>query len=287
MSGNAKGVALMVAAALFWSTSGLFVRALETDHAWQMVFWRSVGMVPMLAAYLVWRYGRAAPAAVLALGRAGWIAGALLASTFFFFLYAVSATTVATALFLMSTSPLWAALLGRFVLGETLALRTLVAIAACTVGVAIMVGDALSFGSVLGPLSALCVSLAFAAQITVVRKAGASVDMVPSVLVAGVLSVALAFPFADMAAISAHDIFVLMAMGVIQLGLGCMLMTMAARHLRAAQVGLIALLETTLGPFWVWLVYSEEPSAATLLGGGIVLAALLANELWAAKTARA
>jgi drug/metabolite transporter (DMT)-like permease len=66
-----------------------------------------------------------------------------------------------------------------------------------------------------------------------------------------------------------------------------MLMTMAARHLRAAQVGLIALLETTLGPFWVWLVYSEEPGAATLLGGGIVLAALLANELWAAKTARA
>jgi drug/metabolite transporter, DME family len=286
MTGHTKGVALMVAAALFWSTSGLFVRALETDHAWAMVFWRSVGMLPMLGAYLLWRYGRGAPAAVLALGYPGWIAGALLASTFFFFLYAVSATTVATALFLMSTSPLWAALMGRFVLGEPLGFRTLLAIAACALGVAIMVGDALSFGSILGPLSALCVSLAFAAQITVLRKAGTSVDMVPSVLVAGVLSALLAAPFAEIGHISGRDIAILMAMGVVQLGLGCMLLTMATRHLPLAQVGLIALLETTLGPFWVWLAYGEAPSAATLLGGAIILGALLANELWASKPAR-
>jgi drug/metabolite transporter (DMT)-like permease len=283
MNAKSKGIVLMVAAAVFWSTSGLFVRALETQHAWEMVFWRSIGMIPLMAAYLFWRYGRAAPQSLLALGRAGWLAGAFLASTFFFFLYAVSATTVATALFLMSTSPLWAALLGRLVLGEALALRTLVAIAACAAGVAIMVGDALSFGSILGPLAALCVSLAFAAQIVVIRKAGASVDMAPSVLVAGLLSVVFAWPLVDTAATSGRDILILMAMGVIQLGLGCLLMTLATKYLAAAQVGLIALLETTLGPLWVWIVYTEQPSGPTLLGGGIILAALLANELWAAK----
>ena len=283
MTAKTKGIVLMVAAAIFWSTSGLFVRALETQHAWEMVFWRSVGMVPLMAAYMLWRYGRAAPQSLLALGRAGFAAGAFLASTFFFFLYAVSATTIATALFLMSTSPLWAALLGRFVLGEALAVRTLVAIAACAAGVAIMVGDALSFGSILGPLAALGVSLAFATQIVIIRRAGASVDMAPSVLVAGLLSIVVAWPLVDMGATSGRDIAILMAMGVIQLGLGCLLMTLATKYLAAAQVGLIALLETTLGPFWVWIVYAEQPSGPTLLGGGIILAALLANELLAAK----
>jgi drug/metabolite transporter (DMT)-like permease len=275
----------MVAACVFWSTSGLFVRAIDPVPALDMVFWRSVGMIPLLGAYLVWRYGRTAPQSVVRLGRPGWAAAAFLAGSFFFFLYAVSATTVATAFFLMSTSPLWAALLGRFVLGEPLALRTLVAIAACAVGVAIMVGDALSFGSILGPLAALCVSLCFAGQVTVMRKAGVGIDMVPSVMLAGIMSVVVAFPFADPGSVPAASIAVLMAMGAIQLGLGCLLMTLATRRLHAAQVGLIALLETTLGPLWVWLVFAERPGDATLVGGAIVVGALVANELRAAHTA--
>ena len=279
MSGFAyRGVLLMIAASVFWSTSGLFVRALEGTDALTMVFWRSVGMIGFLGAYMLWRYGRDAGATIVALGARGTLIAAILASTFFFFLYAVSKTTVATALFLMSTSPFWAAALGRIVLGEPLAARTLVAMAACVAGVTIMVGGALEFGSILGPLSALCVSVAFATQITLLRRFGGGIDMVPSVLVAGLMSAALALPLAWPVAASLHDILVLLAMGVVQLGAGCLLMTVATRHLPAAQVGLIALLETTLGPLWVWLVFAERPGDATLLGGAIILAALVANE---------
>ncbi|MBL8834319.1 MAG: DMT family transporter [Rhodospirillales bacterium] len=277
---SARGVAIMVAASVAWSTSGLFVRALDGTGAWAMVFWRSIGMILFLGAYMLWRYRRDTFAKIVGLGGAGFAAAALLASTFFFFLYAVSVTTVATALFLMSTSPFWAAVVARVVLGEPLAARTLAAIAACIVGVTIMVGDALEFGSVLGPLSALCVSICFAFQITVIRKAGGKADMVPSVLVAGLLSAALALPLGwPLLDTGLHDILVLMAMGVIQLGCGCLLMTIATRHLSAADVGLLALLETMLGPLWVWLVFAERPSDATLLGGAIILGALVANEV--------
>lgn len=273
-----RGVAIMVAASVAWSTSGLFVRALDGTSPWAMVFWRSVGMIAFLGVYMLWRYRRDTFAKVAALGAGGFTAAALLASTFFFFLYAVSETTVATALFLMSTSPFWAAVVARVFLGEPLAARTIAAIAACVVGVAIMVGGALEFGSVLGPLSALCVSVAFAFQITFLRKAGGSTDMVPSVLVAGLLSAVLAFALGEPARTGMHDILVLLAMGVIQLGMGCLLMTIATRHLNAADVGLIALLETTLGPLWVWIFFAERPSNATLIGGAIILAALVANE---------
>ncbi len=273
-----RSVAIMVAASVAWSTSGLFVRLLDDTKPLEMVFWRSVGMALFLGVYMMWLYRRDAFAKVRALGAGGTTAAAMLAATFFFFLYAVSATTVATALFLMSTSPLWAAVFGRVILGEPLAARTLAAIAACAIGVTIMVNDALVFGSILGPLSALCVSVCFAIQITILRKIGPKVDAIPSVLVAGLLSIVVALPAAWPLHAGLHDILVLLAMGVIQLGMGCLLMTIATRHLNAADVGLIALLETTLGPLWVWIFFAERPSDATLIGGAIILGALVANE---------
>jgi drug/metabolite transporter (DMT)-like permease len=273
-----RSVMIMIGASVAWSTSGIFVRLLDGTDPWEMVFWRSIGMAVFLGVYMMWRYRRDAFAKLRALGVGGTAAAAMLAATFFFFLYAVSVTTVATALFLMSTTPLWAAVVGRIALGEPLALRTLAAIAACIVGVTIMVGDALEFGSILGPLSAMCVSVCFAVQITLLRKIGPRVDAVPSVLVAGLISIVAALPLAWPFVAGLHDIAVLLAMGVIQLGMGCLLMTIATRNLSAADVGLIALLETTLGPLWVWIFFAERPSDATLLGGAIILAALVANE---------
>jgi drug/metabolite transporter (DMT)-like permease len=276
---KARSVAIMVGASVAWSTSGLFVRQVDAAGPIEMVFWRSIGMIAFLGAYMLWRYRRDTFAKVMGLGPMGFGAAALLASTFFFFLYAVSKTTVATALFLMSTSPFWAAVVARVFLGEPLAARTIAAIAACVVGVAIMVGGALEFGSILGPLSALCVSIAFAFQITLLRRVGSSADMVPSVLVSGVLSALVAPLMGDVWHTGLHDVLVLLAMGVVQLAMGCLLMTVATRNLSAADVGLIALLETTLGPLWVWIFHAERPADSTLVGGAIVLAALVANEV--------
>jgi drug/metabolite transporter (DMT)-like permease len=276
---TARGIAAMVAAALFWSTSGLFVRSLEKASAAEMVFWRSAGMLAFVGAYLLVRYGRDTGAKIEALGYGGAAAALLLSFQFLFFLIAVAKTTVATALFLMSTSPFWAAIVARAFLGEPIASRTWIAMAVCSAGVAVMVWDALEFGSIAGPLAALAVSISFAFQILMLRRLGAGIDPVPSVFGAGLFSVAMTLPFVFGTDISARDVAILMAMGAIQLGCGCLLMTLATRALRAVDVGLIAILEIVLAPLWVWLAFAETPSALAMLGAAIVLAALIANEI--------
>lgn len=276
---TARGIATMVAATLFWSTSGLFVRSLDDASAGEMVFWRSAGMLLLVGAYMLARYGRDTGAKIKALGWGGALAALLLSFQFLFFLIAVAKTTVATALFLMSTSPFWAAIVARAFLGEAIAMRTWIAMAVCSTGVAIMVWDALEFGSIAGPLAALAVSLSFAFQILMLRRLGAGVDPVPSVFVAGLFSVAMALPFVLGTDIAARDVAILMAMGAVQLGCGCLLMTLATRQLRAVDVGLIAILEIVLAPLWVWLAFAETPSGLAMFGAGIVLASLIANEL--------
>lgn len=274
-----RGIAIMVVATLFWSTSGLFVRSLEGAGAAEMVFWRSAGMLLLVGAYLLARYGRDTGGRIKALGWSGAAAALMLSFQFLFFLIAVAQTTVATALFLMSTSPFWAAIVARIFLGEAIAPRTWFAMAVCSTGVAIMVWDALEFGSIAGPLAALMVSLSFAFQILMLRKLGASVDPVPSVFLAGLFSVAMTLPFVFGTGIGARDIAILMAMGAVQLGCGCLLMTLATRELRAVDVGLIAILEIVLAPLWVWFAFAETPSHVAILGAAIVLGALVGNEL--------
>jgi drug/metabolite transporter (DMT)-like permease len=120
--------------------------------------------------------------------------------------------------------------------------------------------------------------MAFSLNIIILRRAKAHVDMVPSVMLAGIFSILIALPLAWPLTPNLHDLAVLGIMGCIQLGTGCLLMTIATRYLAAGEVGLLALLETTLGPIWVWLGIGERPTDIALIGGVIVIGALLINE---------
>ena len=145
-----------------------------------------------------------------------------------------------------------------------------------------MFADSLDAGRALGNLMALGVSICFAAQLTLLRKFHATVDMLPQVLIAGAISLVVAFALAPPFTASGRDLAVLALMGCVQLGTGCLLATAASKHLSATELGLLALLEPILGPIWVWALMGENPGAATLAGGAIVLAAVLANEAFAA-----
>jgi drug/metabolite transporter (DMT)-like permease len=127
------------------------------------------------------------------------------------------------------------------------------------------------------------VPLAFAAQVAVLRRYGAEVDMLPTVMIAGIISIALALPLAWPLEATGRDVAVLALMGAFQLALGCALMTLAVRHLAAAEIGLFALLETILGPIWVWIGIGERPSDLALLGALIVVGALAANAALGAR----
>jgi drug/metabolite transporter (DMT)-like permease len=279
-----KGILLMIGAGVCWSTGGLFVRNVALDDPWEIVLWRSVFMVAFLACAIAAMHGRRSVTRVLAVGATGVLSGLLLAATFFFFIGAITRTTVASTLALMSTGPLFVALAARLLLGERVRRRTWAAIAVALAGIAVMFADGLGTGAAAGNLLALGVPIAFALNVVVLRRVRSSVDMVPAVMLAGLFSIAIALPMALPLQAATRDLVVLAGMGTLQLGLGCLLMTLAARHLDASEIGMFALLETVLGPLWVWLGMGERPTDLALVGGAVVVAAVVAN-YWAQSRA--
>lgn len=280
-----RGIVLALLANLCFSTGGLWIRALDSPPGgFEIVFWRSLSMTAVLAVFLFAWHGRATTARIRAVGFWGVVSAACLAATFFAFILSVTRTTVANTTLVMSLTPLLGAAAGLIFLGERVALRTWVAIAVAGAGLATMLLDSLSGDGVAGILIALGVPIAFAANIVINRRHGVVTDMVPTVLIAGLVSLPFALPLALPFEATLRDAALVLAMGTCQLALGCILLTLAMRHLPAAEIGLFTLLETVLAPLWVWLAFGEQPSGMALGGGTLIVGALLANSLLARAT---
>lgn len=275
-----RGIVYAILANLCFSTGGLWVRTIaDPPDGFEIVFWRSVAMAGVLIAVLLaWHRGRTL-GQIRAVGGWGVLSAACLAMTFFAFILSVTRTTVANTTITMSLAPLVAALAGLVFLGERVATRTWLAIAVAAIGLATMVVDSLSGDGWIGIAIALGVPLGLAANVVINRRHGVNVDMVPTVLIAALLSIPFALVLGMPLDATSRDIGVMMLMGTVQLAGGCLLITMAMRHLPAVEVGLFTLLETVLGPVWVWLAYGERPSTLALLGGTLIVGALLLNSL--------
>ena len=274
---RSRGVLLMLGAGLCWSLGGLVLK-----DVWEIVFWRALFMTAFLGVLLLALRGRGAWASVRGIGRAGVLAGACLAAQIYLFILALTNTTAANTFVLMSLSPLFAALAGLLFLRERVAWHTWMAIALALGGVAIMFGSGLDTGHLLGNLFALCIPMLYACQIICVRKVRGSVDgqatdLLPTVLLAGVMAATPALLLGWPLEAAARDVSLLALMGCVQLGVGCWLATLAVQHLRAAEIGLLALVETILAPLWVWLGVGEAPGNAALAGGALIVGALVVN----------
>jgi drug/metabolite transporter (DMT)-like permease len=281
---HGRGVLLMIGAGLCWSTGGILVRNVNLADPWEIVFWRSAFMVIFMVGVLVFWHRTGVFKKIGEVGIQGVLAGIFLASTFFFFILSVTHNTVANTLVLMSTLPFFVALFGRIFLSELVSLRTWISIAVALSGIILMFADGIDSGQSLGNFLALGVPTAFALNIIILRRAHTSVSMVPAVMLAGLFSIVVSLPLAWPLTATLHDLTVLCIMGWVQLGTGCLLMTIATRHLSAAEVGLFALLETTLGPIWVWLGIGERPTDIALVGGLIVIGALFGNGMLDMRT---
>jgi drug/metabolite transporter (DMT)-like permease len=263
--------------ALCWSIAGVVTRHLEAATSFEVTFWRSAFCALTVLAVLAWRTRGAPLASILRMGIPGLVSGAMWAVMFTCFMVALSLTTVANALVVMSVSPLLAALLAWVLLGERPALATWIAIAAAGVGIWWMVRDALAADGALGMAVALGVPIAAAFNVITMRKHHARIDLVPAVLLGAVLSCIVTAPLAVPFAATTGDLWLLALLGVVQLAIPCMLMVGTNRYLAPYEVALIALLEVVLGPIWAWLGAGEAIGIATLQGGLVVLAALLLN----------
>src|SRR5262249_23311544 len=189
------------------------------------------------------------------------------------FIIALNHEGVARVLFILAVSPMLAGLLAWVTRKEPIGRRTFRAMGLALAGVAVMLGSP-GEGSLVGDLLALLCALSFAVVVVITRWRH-DVSMAPATCLSQAILVVAFAPFATPGDIGGADVFWLAALGIGQIGLGFALLTVGARLIPAAQVGLITLLEIVLGPLWVWLALDERPSTLTLVGGAIVIAAIV------------
>jgi drug/metabolite transporter (DMT)-like permease len=274
ISSHRRGQILVGLAAVAWSTAGLFQRELDLDVATQLAGRAAFAFVALLV-YVRISQGPGVQNAFRSIGWPGIGVAVCMATASGCFIVALNHTTVAHVLFTQAISPLLAAVLGWIVLRERVSHRVLAAMAIALAGVALMVGGPGGADAV-GDGVALVMSLSFAIAIVITRRSS-HVSMAPATCLAQLLLVVVAMPFAHPGAITGHDLVYLVALGGFQMGLGLALFTAGARLIAAAEVALITLLEVVLGPLWVWLAFTETPDRATLLGGAVVLLAVLVH----------
>jgi drug/metabolite transporter (DMT)-like permease len=267
-----RGQIYVALAAVAWSTAGLLQRQLTLDTATQVCGRAVFAGVALLAYVAVVERGRVVQA-FRSIGLAGIAVALCVAIASGAFISALNHTTVARVLFILAIAPVLAAVLARVALGEPITRRTAFAMALALAGVALMLG-APGEGSLTGDGLAFLAALAFAAMVVITRWRS-DVSMAPATCLSQVILVVGFLPFASPAEIGAGDVGWLAALGVGQIGLGFALLTVGARLIPAAQVGLITLLEVVLGPLWVWLALDERPSTLTLVGGAVVIVAIL------------
>jgi len=278
------GVALVLGAGVLWSLQGLIVRQIGQASAVEVQFWRAAGTVPVLLGWSVLT-GRAAVGRaslwqrIVSVGGVGAIGAVALAAAFFGAIHAFQTLTVANAVFLFSTSPVFAALLGWGLLRERVRPATWAAIALAGVGIVVMLQGGFAAGRMGGSLAALVAGAGFAV-FTVCLRWGRLSDMMPVAMLAGALSLVVALAVGGpqaMIAVPARDAALAALMGAVALAGGMILYTLGSRVVPAAEATLLSLIEVMLGPLWVWMLLGETASGATLTGGAILLVAVALN----------
>jgi drug/metabolite transporter (DMT)-like permease len=277
-----RAVLLMVAVTFMWSTAGVATRHLDAARSFEVTFWRAAFTAIALLFILPVMRGRSVFANIRHAGQSFWISGLCWSVMFTAYMVALTLTSVANVLVTMSLGPLMTAVIARIFIGHRIPVRTWVAIVVAGAGIAYMYGAQLAGGQLLGTLVALCVPIAGATNWTVTQNAhakGHDVDLVPAVFVGAVISCLITLPLAYPFQATAHDLGLLAYLGVFQLAIPCVLSVLCARVLKAPELSLLALLEVVFGIGLAWLGAGEAPGPTVLVGGTLVIGALVTNEL--------
>ena len=268
------GFILVFLGAVTLSFGGLIVKSFEGATLWQILFWRSIFFCLVIIIFLFITYKKQFFKSFINPGIPGLIGGIVLGFGFFSYVFAMYNTTVANANFIIQTQTLFLAIFGYIFLREKISKITLASIILAISGITLMLGNSLSSGQMFGNLVAFIMPISFAVLIIIVRKYP-KVDMVPLQLVAGIVAMMIGYLVAGRVDISLHDIFLGFLAGFFQVGFGFIFITIGARSTPSAVVGIIMMSEAIFGPLWVWIFINEEPPLIVLIGGTIVLIAVL------------
>ena len=267
------GAALVAAAAVLWSTGGLFVRALDLD-LWTMLAWRALFAALSLTVIIVARNRSRTLSQLKRMGWPGLIAIPISFVSITSFVAAVKLTTVANVMIVYATVPFLAAGVSYLWIGERPSRRVLVASGVAFVGIALMAGAAPRLQDVAGNAVAFLMTFMFAVQLVMARRYP-TLPMAPVNCGGAALCALVFFPLASSTIPSLHELFILLLFGVATTGGAYVLFLIGGRYIPTGEAGLIGMLDVVLSPLWVWWLFDEQPSTAALIGGAIVLASVL------------
>jgi len=255
------------------SPESLLIRLVEVDR-WTLLFWRGTLMcVGLLVASVILARSTAV---IGAIGKAGMLVAVLFGIQTVLFIVSITNTEVANTLVAVSAAPLFAAIYQRVFFGQPIGRRLLAVIAGAMLGIGIMMSGSLGRGNVWGDLAGLGAAAGLGGSFVVIRR-HRDRTMVPAMGLGGLVAAFLALPLASPLAATASDFRYLAISGLAVLPLGFGLLAVAPRYIPGAEVALITLLETVLGPLWVWLALGEVPAPAAVVGGSLVIGALAFN----------
>jgi len=272
------GPLLILTGGFCLSWGGLILRTFESASIWQILFYRSIFFLWVLIAFILLTYGKKTFKKIKEAGVPGLIGGLFLSTNFVAYMYSMMETTVANVVFIISTQTVFLPIVAYIFLKEKISPRGYVAIMLAMIGVTLMIGDSLGTGSLKGNLAALTIPINFSVLVLIIRKYP-KVDMIPAIFYAGILSCLYGLLLLENFAISTKDIWLAFLLGVPQLAFGFIFITIGSRTTPAVMVGLLMLMESIFAPIWVWLFYNEIPPISVLVGGIIILSAVVMKSL--------
>ncbi len=278
-----RGVLIVTAAVVVISFDALLIRLADTS-GWNVAFWRG-GLMALSLGLVTLARGGSAAARFRRLGVLGAFSALLYGVSGLLFVLSVTHTAVANTVVIVSTAPLFAAIFTRAFLAEPVRRRTWVAIALVCVGVAVVSAGSLGSALLLGDLYALLAAVTLGANLTLLRRHHA-LPRVPLVCLSGAFTAVLALPLAEPWGLPWPSYAALGVMGLVQMPTAMVLLSVGTRHLPAPEVSLFLLVETVLGPVWVWAGVGERPPVVTFLGGAIIVLTLGGNAWLGLREAR-
>ena len=268
------GYILLLFGGFCLSWGGFIIRSFEDASVWQILFLRSFFFLIALTAFLLATYKKDTLNIIKKSGFPGLLGGFVLSFSFVAFVVAMSNTTVANVVFIISTQTMFLAIFGYLYLKEKVSLIGLASIFLAMSGIVIMVGDSISSGSLFGNIVALAIPINFAILVMIIRK-NTKVDMVPAIFYSGIFSLIYGFFLAESFEFTNHDLWMGFLLGVPQLAVSFICITIGSRTVESATVGLLMLMETLCAPLWVWLFLNEIPPISVFLGGAVIILAIV------------
>lgn len=272
MGKHTTGVIWLLISALAYSTAGLFTKAVSAD-AYTIIFWRALFVATLLAAYVRWRHGKSSGAPLAAMGMSGWSVALAVSAGTAAFIPAFKHTTVANVALIYAAVPFAAAAIAWLWMREVPATRTMLASIVALGGIAIIVGGSLESPNLVGDLLAVWMTIMLGTIFAIYRRYPETPTSRP-IIASSLVLAAVAPAVTDVFEIPPHELPIILGFGVVH-AVAFVGLAEGARCLPPAEAGLLSALETPLAPVWAWFFLHERPSTETVVGGVMILGAVL------------